>query len=93
MRLSLYLDLIKDHYNLSPQWRPDCDRVRRMGMGDRKGSREKERQDKRKKTERLIVGSVQEEFENLNVSQLWKTTTPYCSITTPFFPQLSNWEM
>lgn len=33
--LTLYLDLIKDHYNLSAQWRPGCDRVGGKSMGER----------------------------------------------------------
>lgn len=36
-RLSLYLDLIKDHYNLSAQWGPGCDRV--GGKGIEEGGR------------------------------------------------------
>lgn len=36
--LSLYLDLIKDHYNLSAQWRPGCDGVGGKSKGERAGA-------------------------------------------------------
>lgn len=38
--VSLYLDLIKDHYNLSAQWRPGCNKVR-SGTGGREESFER----------------------------------------------------
>lgn len=36
--LSLYLDLIKDHYNLSAQWRLGCDGVGGKSKGERAGA-------------------------------------------------------